>query len=170
MVARVRALVRVGVVALVAALLAPRAAAQGDGEKPALLDPDTRKQELDVLKPVFDKYYEAGSGYYEGSWRGEALWCFDRATELIPEAGGLRRFTDLLRDFDNPIWKKRHWKSPKAAVDAGFKKKKEQFDQATSPRCSRSGRNTREAEGDPILARRAPAVPARARARAAPTT
>jgi hypothetical protein len=155
MVARVRALVRVGVVAIVAMLLAPRAAAQGDGEKPALLDPDTRKQELDVLKPVFDKYYEAGSGYYEGSWRGEALWCFERAIELIPEAGGLRRFTGLLRDYDNPIWKRRKWKSPKAFVEAGFKKKKEQYDQAYATALLKLGSKYAKKPGDPILAKAA---------------
>jgi hypothetical protein len=153
MVARVRTLLLVGVVGMFAALAAPRASAQGDAEKPALLDHDTRKYELDVLKPVFDKYYEAGSGYYEGGWRGEALWCFDRATELIPEAGGLRRFTDLLRDFDNPIWKKRHWKSPKAAVDAGFKKKKEQFDQAYVAALLKLGIKHAKKPGDPILAK-----------------
>lgn len=157
--ARVLALVRLGVVAVAVPFLvvfgAVAASAQTDAKRPALLDPDSRKFELDALKPVFDKYYEAGSGYYEGGWRGEALWCFERATEVIPEAGNLRRFTDLLRDFDNPIWKRRKWKSPKAFVDAGFKKKKEQYDQAYAAALLKIGAKHAKKAGDPVLAKAA---------------
>jgi hypothetical protein len=91
-------------------------------------DEDARSYELDVLKPVFEKYYQAGSDYYRNGWRNEALWCFERATKLLPEFGGLQRFVGLLRDFDNPVWKKKRWKSPRAAVDASFLRKKESFD------------------------------------------
>ncbi len=91
---------------------------------------DAREFEAKHLRPIFDKCYEAGSDYYRNGWRSEALWCFDRATKILPEAGNLTRFVGLLRDFDNPIWKKKHWKSPRKGVDAEFKRRQEQYDAA----------------------------------------
>jgi len=89
---------------------------------------DPREYELEILKPVFDKYYQAGSDYYKNGWRNEALWCLDRAAKILPEFGGLERFTTLLRDFDNPVWRKKRWKSPRAAVDAGFRSRQDAYD------------------------------------------
>ncbi len=89
---------------------------------------EARQYELAQLKPLFDKCYEAGSDYYKNGWRSEALWCFERATKLLPEAGNLKRFTSLLRDFDNPAWRKKRWRSPRAGVDAGFKRRQELYD------------------------------------------
>ncbi|MSR47458.1 MAG: hypothetical protein EXS13_10400 [Planctomycetes bacterium] len=58
-----------------------------DAAPPTREDREARAYELDQLKPLFDKCYEAGSDYYKNGWRSEALWCFDRATKLLPEAG-----------------------------------------------------------------------------------
>ncbi len=58
------------------------------------------------------------------------MWCFERATQLLPEAANLRGFTSRLRDFDNPAWKKKRWRSPRAGVDAGFKRRQEIYDTA----------------------------------------
>jgi hypothetical protein len=135
--------------AVVAAVAAPPIA----GAQSALT-PDERKQELELLKPVFDKYYEAGSGYYEGGWRAEALFCFERATEILPEFGGLTRLVNLLRDFDNPIWKRKHWKSPRASIEAGFKKKTAPFDLAYAQTLLKIGVKYAKKPGDPILAKR----------------
>lgn len=114
-------------VALAALLVAaPRAAAQ-EGERELR---DARAWEIEQLRPLFDKAYEAGSDYYKNGWRSEALWCFERATTILPEAGNLARFTGLLRDFDNPVWRRKRWKSPRAGVETGFARRKQQFDQA----------------------------------------
>jgi hypothetical protein len=115
---------------------------------------EARAYELDVLKNVFEKYFQAGSDYYQNGWRSEALWCFERATQVRPEFTGLTRFIGLLRDYDNPVWKRKRWKSPRAGVEAGFRRKQELYDHACAQALLKIG--TRHARGkEPDLADRA---------------
>ena len=137
-----RLLLATAVVAVVAAAAPQRAAPQQ-----AAPDREARQYEIEQLKPLFDKAYEAGSDYYRNGWRSEALWCFDRATKLLPEAGNLTRFTNLLRDYDNPVWRKKRWKSPRAAVEAGFKRRVEQYDAALVERLLKIGAHHSKDDG-----------------------
>jgi hypothetical protein len=152
------------VLAALAAFLGIAAASSPSAARPlAALQQDPRQHELEILKPVFDKYYEAGSDYYRSGWRSEALWCFDRATKLMPEADGLSSFASLLRDFDNPAWKRKHWKSPRAGVDAGFQRKQQSYDLAYTQALLRIGAHEqKQAQGksglDAALAERAHAA------------
>jgi len=138
------------------ALLAVVGGASGAARPPAQADAarDARQYEIEQLRPLFDKAYEAGADYYKNGWRSEALWCFERATLLLPEAGNLTRFTELLRDYDNPVWRKKRWKSPRAAVEAGFKRRQEQYDAAFVERLLKIGAHHGKDDG-PAAAQRA---------------
>lgn len=141
--------------ALACAVAFAGATAHGAARPQSRAQSAARAYELELLKPVFDKCYEAGSDYYKNGWRNEALWCFERAARILPEFSGLERFVALLRDFDNPVWKRTRWKSPRTGVDAGFRRRKESYDQAYAQALLRIGtRHARETR-DPELGERA---------------
>ncbi len=141
---------------MIACAVAPaRATARASPPQAARADAEARRFEHDALESVFEKYYEAGSDYYKNGWRNEALWCFERATKVLPEFGGLERFVSLLRDFDNPVWKRKHWKSPRSAVDEGFRRRKEYYDLGYAQALLKIGAHHARKEDDPALVERA---------------
>ncbi|MFH0946754.1 MAG: hypothetical protein V2A76_16285, partial [Planctomycetota bacterium] len=81
--------------------------------------------ELNNTTKLFERYFEAGKPYYFSSYRKEAIYFFNKCLELRPGHGGLTRFVALLQDYDNPVWKKKQWRSPKARVDGAFRRKVE---------------------------------------------
>jgi hypothetical protein len=79
--------------------------------------------ELNSTTKLFEQYFEAGKPYYFSSYRKEAIYFFRKCLELRPRHVGMNRFVALLQDYDNPVWKKKHWRSPKARVNEGFRRK-----------------------------------------------
>lgn len=99
---------------------------------PSRLDQKTmakaKQYDQKAFSQIFDQYYQSGSNYYKNSRRREAVWCLRRSLEIRPELYSLQRFVNLLRDFDNPAWKRKRWKSPRESSDKSFKKKRDSLD------------------------------------------
>ena len=106
----------------------PAAAPSDDAWSPATAaGREAQQWELKALDDLMRDCVDSGQAYYESGRRREAIWCWERAIAMRPDWSALQSLVESLRDFDNPRWKKKRWKSPRDD-DAAFKKRQEQVD------------------------------------------
>jgi len=103
---------------------------------------------LKVTTKTFERYFAAGKPYYFRGYRLEAIQLFERCLEVRPNHAGMNRFVRLLRDYDNPAWNKKKWRSPKATVDAAYRTKLRTLDLRTMQDCVRIGSYAAKQRGD----------------------
>ncbi len=95
-----------------------------DAQDPAdALAKDLEAKEWELARAFVNRTYDIGVEYYKSGYRKEAIWFFQHTLELVPRNGALRGFVNLIQDFDNPVWKKKEWRSPRAGEEREFKKR-----------------------------------------------